>query len=637
MSKKCSARRAPGHYYCQERMKRGGLKRGTLICFAALAMASPEGREAAAQPMAGSRALEVRFTPTARAQIALWIEKPDGTFVGTLRLTQAVALHGIGNRPGASQMNSGYRWPYGRRVDVLPVWGHRRAAGAGAAQFKQVIFQNRMSEGCASNAACGVSDSSIDPYFCLTFMATDSRKDNLDAISCATVFSSDKGRYLTSADVAAGYAEPIEANGLGSMRPLELNALYPPRRDGFGCGLAPGCIDHPDAVTYADHVRAVMPDIDTVTMATPAGDQEQTLLFTVPPEWTDSDYVAWIEVNVEGDHNAAYDMVKYDTPRLPEGAWDSWAIRYGYPYRGQPSVVYRVPFSLASAATYSAAVPVGYGSVDGFGPTGGDLRPMDATITDAPSVAVTAGSGADRLRFIAPADYRIKVGVRDLSACAAHTGPAMPGDFTVTNDTAHSMRHAHEWGYLRFKVPASDRPIDRYEVRYSAADKAPIIAGQQQTFDRALPALAAKMDSEALMIRTSDAAGTMVEVPFGGMVPLTRYSVAIRAVDTCNVPGPFAVAELKTTEVHFTKLSGCFIATAAFGSAMEPEVEALRQVRDQLRPRSPLFAAVTDLYYRSGPAAAAIIARSDTARAAVRSALRPVVELASAVGPGLDR
>src|SRR5689334_19881098 len=123
-------------------MKRGSLKPSLLVGIATgLAWwgAAPSGgREAAAQSAPGNRALEVRFTPTARAQIAIWLEKPDGTFVGTLRLTQAVALHGIGNRPGASQMNSGYRWPYGRRVDVLPVWGHRRAAAPGAAQFKQV-------------------------------------------------------------------------------------------------------------------------------------------------------------------------------------------------------------------------------------------------------------------------------------------------------------------------------------------------------------------------------------------------------------------------------------------------------------------------------------------------------------------
>src|SRR5687768_14262285 len=71
--------------------------------------------------------LSLEFVPTGRAQLAIWVERADGTFLRTVRLTEAVASRGIGNRPGASQMNSGFRWPYGRREGVLPVWATRRA------------------------------------------------------------------------------------------------------------------------------------------------------------------------------------------------------------------------------------------------------------------------------------------------------------------------------------------------------------------------------------------------------------------------------------------------------------------------------------------------------------------------------
>ena len=76
---------------------------------------------------ADERAIVFNFTPTERAQIAIWIESADGTFLATVGLTQAVSVRGIGNRPGATQMNSGYHWPYGRREGVLPIWAHRRA------------------------------------------------------------------------------------------------------------------------------------------------------------------------------------------------------------------------------------------------------------------------------------------------------------------------------------------------------------------------------------------------------------------------------------------------------------------------------------------------------------------------------
>src|SRR6478736_8997407 len=108
---------------------------------------------------ADERAIIMTFTPTDRSQIAIWIEAADGTFLSTVGLTQAVALRGIGNRPGAAQMNSGYHWPYGRREGVLPIWAHRRAAAPGAKQFHRVIFQERGSEGFASRTS---ADQSVD-------------------------------------------------------------------------------------------------------------------------------------------------------------------------------------------------------------------------------------------------------------------------------------------------------------------------------------------------------------------------------------------------------------------------------------------------------------------------------------------
>ena len=60
-------------------------------------------------------------------QMAVWIESADGTtFVDSAMVTNAVALYGIGNRPGRWDFRSGPRFPYGRRPMALPVWAHRR-------------------------------------------------------------------------------------------------------------------------------------------------------------------------------------------------------------------------------------------------------------------------------------------------------------------------------------------------------------------------------------------------------------------------------------------------------------------------------------------------------------------------------
>jgi len=593
-----------------------------------------------AQTITTSRVIEIRYTPTARAQVALWIEKADGTYVQTVSLTQAVGARGIGNRPGAQHMNSGFHWPYGRREGVLPIWAHRRAAASGARQFSRVIFQNRDSEGDASRTS---EDSTTENYFCLSFMTATTQKNALDAVSCASGFRSDKGRYITAADVASGYSEPVDGS---SKRPLDLVSLYPPRRDVTRCSTSPSsdCVDKADVDKYTGDARNVIPEIDAVTMATaPGGDVEQSILFAVPDSWAAGDYVAWAEVNTEGDSNASY---TFNTPEGP--AWDSWAETYGYSYRGQPSVAFAVPFSLSASSTGMASRPSGYGDVDGYGPSGGDFHPVDSSITDDPSGA--PGSGADRFRLISSKGYRFKVSVRigagspgtggvsgsggeggmgvspgtggwgGTDVCATATAPEAPDSLTVA--PVSDPKNSYQWGTLHFKVPKSDAPIHDYDVRYSLSPIGDDNLGTAAT--------SASLEAVGLTVPVTGTVGSSVDVDFGTLQATTKYYVGVRARNDCAVYGPFAVAQFTTSKVNFTKLSGCFVATAAYGSALSSQVESLRVARDALRRRSRVFATATDLYYRSWPAAAAVIARSDATRAVVRTLLGPLVDIATA-------
>ena len=71
--------------------------------------------------------------------------------------------------------------------------------------------------------------------------------------------------------------------------------------------------------------------------------------------------------------------------------------------------------------------------------------------------------------------------------------------------------------------------------------------------------------------------------------------------------------------------SGCFIATAAYGSLLEPHVKVLRQFRDIYLLPDSLGHAFVDAYYKYSPPIAGFIAEHDTLRAVVRCALLPVV------------
>ncbi len=560
------------------------------------------------------RIISLEVYPARRTQLAVWLEHADGSFVRTLGLTQAVAYRGIGNRPGATQMNSGFRWPYGRREGVLPVWAHRRAAAPGAERFSRVIFQNRLWEGWASRSS---ADHSLDDYYCLSFQRDASSMDALDAVTCPSLFNSDKGRYLTPTDQSNGYAEPAEsAPGVGLMMPLSMDSLYPPRRDVTRC-TSTGCYDHADVERYVDDVRRVMPEIDAVTMATPPESLDpMTLMYTVPADWPDGEYVLWIEANTEGDYNSAWDPAHYPTPQNPTGTWDSWAINYGYPYRGQPSVVYRVPFVLGQAATIATvAEPAGYGALQG---ESGDIFEMDSSITTDP--IGSPGSGADRLR-LGSRPWRARVRVIGPEVCNENAAPGPIESVEVTEFA--ERRSAHRFAHLRFAAPEDDFGISHYEVRVSSE---PII--DEESFLRALPAQAATLESEALVVPTDAIPGELVDVDFGGLAPERRYYIGVRAVDICNVAGVMAVGEYVTPSIEFTTVSPCFVATAAWGTPMAVEIDVLRRFRERHLRTNALGRAFIAVYERVGPHLADMIREHPERRALTRTLLAPLVSFA---------
>ena len=83
---------------------------------------------------------------------------------------------------------------------------------------------------------------------------------------------------------------------------------------------------------------------------------------------------------------------------------------------------------------------------------------------------------------------------------------------------------------------------------------------------------------------------------------------------------------------------GCFIATAAYGSLMEPHVKILRDFRDRFLIGNTIGKRFVCLYYTYSPPIADFIAKHDSLRAMVRISLFPVVGvswIALKIGPVL--
>jgi hypothetical protein len=509
--------------------------------------------------------------PDMGPQIAVWLESADGTtFVDTLMVTDAVAVHGIGNRPGVWNLLSGPRFPYGRRQMVLPIWAHARG---------KLYTAVTMNDGLDDRLTDHENTSSPEPYFCRPMLLS----EVVDAITCAS------GRFRSAKGL------------LDATQPA---SYYPPRADlfNFDGSLCFPRTDYPGSCDPGDSGQYVaMNDVDIVAAATPPYGAPFTGRWVVPSGLAPGDYRLAVEVSKEFDTNAGYQAPSYVS------AYDAqYYGGYGQMGNiGQPSVLYQVPVTIGSGAgaVSSTADLAGYG--DWSGATG-DVNPPDGTISDAP------GSGAGRLLTFAGAAGPARVQVSQAACppidCSGPSAPLpLPVSFSVTTVAATSATVT--------MVQSSDSggaPVIGYDTRYAT------VAQSQAVDPASFPAWSAA-GSIPPAPPTSESS-----LQIGGLAPLTDYVVGIRAIGVCGA-SPTTYQRFQTPQIKFTQLSGCFIATAAFGSDLTPEVEALRKARDLATSRSTLAGLAVDLYYRSSPPAAAALSRSNVARALVRTALRALV------------
>lgn len=83
-----------------------------------------------------------------------------------------------------------------------------------------------------------------------------------------------------------------------------------------------------------------------------------------------------------------------------------------------------------------------------------------------------------------------------------------------------------------------------------------------------------------------------------------------------------------TLERHASN-SGCFIATAAYGTPLAGEIGVLREIRDSRLMTNPLGALFVDTYYRVSPPVADQVAQNDFLRSGVQFLLKPILLIAN--------
>jgi hypothetical protein len=519
-----------------------------------------------------SRCIDVHFTPSSNLQIVVWLEDSQGNFVDTLFITQQTGSFGLGNRPGRFDFNSGPMWPYGRRVNTFPVWSHHNGQS-----FPSVLFQNDSSQDpnyCLTLAptdpayqACGenqlshaFSNSSHELHYCRPLATTD---PGWDTMTCATVAYTDKGIFSTDPTMTTG---------------------YPPRID----VIPNASVDSPSVAMY----KTLNP-YDAVSQPTPVGGTLTDTPYPVPENLVDGDYVMFVEVAQEQDFNATYSVDAYPSPA------DIAYGTYGVPYRGQPSIVYQVPFSIGSSSTVAETSQyAGYGDPSG---ADGNVRPPDSTIS-----TETPASGASRLQLVADGSdmYRVRVEVGENSAAEL---PTMPASFAATDVTSSGMT-------MTFVAPGIGMPaakVSGYEIRVRAND-----------------AMTADNFEDSTMVTATvspEMPGALQSFDITGLLPLTDYWVGIRAYDGCHNDGDLAIVHVTTADRTSGEVDACFVATAAYGSLLANDVELLRHFRDSMLQTTVIGELGVEAYYTFGPAVAGVIGESDLLRATARGVLQPLV------------
>ena len=100
------------------------------------------------------------------------------------------------------------------------------------------------------------------------------------------------------------------------------------------------------------------------------------------------------------------------------------------------------------------------------------------------------------------------------------------------------------------------------------------------------------------------------------------YEIATRTVD--------ADGNINATWVNHTAatISPCFIATAAYGTALHEDIDVLRDFRDEYLMSNPAGRAFVKIYYSSSPPLADVIRANAGLRTAVRAGLvKPLVAI----------
>jgi len=138
--------------------------------------------------------------------------------------------------------------------------------------------------------------------------------------------------------------------------------------------------------------------------------------------------------------------------------------------------------------------------------------------------------------------------------------------------------------------------------------------------------------------------GNVTYCTLRGLEPETRYYFALTAYDTSrnesdysgevsavtgDDPDPAPAPSTTSTPLIDDDDGGCFIATAAYGSYLNPHVKTLRDFRDVFLASNSLGRKCVHLYYQYAPPIASRIEKHGCLKFIIRQGLVPLIAMSS--------